>query len=115
MTNDVKNSYALKVGGKIRKLRHEKQLTVEKLAEIVGVSDGYMRQIEVGRNLPSLTVLYDIREYFNVGFDYFFFNNEANPSRQEVLNTISLLLNSFDDTELPKIEKHIRNLKDLFF
>lgn len=46
-----------KLGEKIRKLRKEKGITQEKLAEAIKISRTHMGHIEQGRKTPSLKVL----------------------------------------------------------
>lgn len=57
------------LGKRIQKYRNEKNLTAEKLAEIVGLSTSMIREIERGNKLPSLPSLVCIANALNVSSD----------------------------------------------
>ena len=46
-----------RVGGKVRRLRKQREFTQEELAEIVNVSSNYISYIENGKRRPSLALL----------------------------------------------------------
>ena len=52
---------------KIRKFRHEADMTQEDLAEKVGVSRVYIGYVEQGRGTPSLDILEKIARALRVG------------------------------------------------
>ncbi|MEZ4484769.1 MAG: XRE family transcriptional regulator [Syntrophotaleaceae bacterium] len=56
----------IKIGTKIRKLREDKQMTVEQLAEQSHCHTDQVRQIEEGALLPSLTPLMEISRALGV-------------------------------------------------
>lgn len=60
----TKQDYRL--GRKIQKIRQEKGLTQEKLAEKVGVSTIWIGYIETGYRRPNLKMLYKIARTLNV-------------------------------------------------
>lgn len=51
---------------RIRKFRHEAEMTQEDLAEKVGVSRVYIGYVEQGRNTPSLDILEKIAKSLKV-------------------------------------------------
>lgn len=51
---------------RIRKYRHDAELTQENLAEKVGVSRVYIGYVEQGRNTPSLEILEKIAKALKV-------------------------------------------------
>jgi len=51
---------------RIRKYRHDAELTQEDLAEKVGVSRVYIGYVEQGRNTPSLEILEKIAKALKV-------------------------------------------------
>lgn len=64
MTKSIKKDYRL--GRKIQRIRKERELTQEKLAEIVGVSTTWIGYIETGYRRPSLKMVYKIANALGV-------------------------------------------------
>ncbi len=56
----------LALGKKLRKLRKERNLTQEKLAEQLRISTVYVGFLEAGKGSPSLKLLMKISRKFNV-------------------------------------------------
>lgn len=54
------------IGAFLKKLRKEKGITQEQLAEILGVSGRTVSRWETGTNLPDLSILVQISEYYDV-------------------------------------------------
>ncbi len=50
----------------MKQLRNEKRITQEQLAEILGVSGRTVSRWETGTNLPDLSILVQISEYYDV-------------------------------------------------
>lgn len=45
------------LGDKIRKMRKAKGLTQEQLAELIGIDNKHLSRIEIGKHMPTYTVL----------------------------------------------------------
>jgi len=56
---------------KIRKLREEKGLTQQELAEKIGISKTLLSQIEEGKIIPSVATLIQISRLFGLSLKYF--------------------------------------------
>ncbi len=54
------------IGAFLKQLRNEKGITQEQLAEILGVSGRTVSRWETGTNLPDLSILVQISEYYHV-------------------------------------------------
>jgi len=54
------------IGAFLKQLRNEKGITQERLAEILGVSGRTVSRWETGTNLPDLSILVEISEYYDV-------------------------------------------------
>lgn len=54
------------IGVFLKQLRNEKGITQEQLAEILGVSGRTVSRWETGNNLPDLSILVQISEYYDV-------------------------------------------------
>ena len=57
----------LKMGAYLKKLRSEKDLTQEELAEKFGVTRRTVSRWETGYNLPDIDVLIEMSNFYNVG------------------------------------------------
>ena len=55
-----------KIGGFLKELRQKKQITQEQFAEQMGVSRRTVSRWETGNNLPDLSVLVELADYYNV-------------------------------------------------
>lgn len=55
-----------KIGCFLKKLRKEKELTQEEVAEVFGVSRRTVSRWETGENMPDLSILVEIADYYNV-------------------------------------------------
>lgn len=55
-----------KIGVFLKTLRNEKGLTQEQLAEVFGVSGRTVSRWETGNNLPDLSILIQMAEYYGV-------------------------------------------------
>lgn len=55
-----------KAGSFLRELRREKGQTQEEFAEVMGVSNRTVSRWETGRNMPDLSLLVEIADYYDV-------------------------------------------------
>ena len=55
-----------KIGTFLKELRNEKNLTQEQLAEVFGVSRRTVSRWETGSNMPDLTLLVEMADYYDV-------------------------------------------------
>jgi len=60
------------LGLKVKEFRKRSKLTQEKLAELIGVDNGYISKLEVGQNFPSIKTLEKIAKILNVEICEFF-------------------------------------------
>lgn len=65
-----------KLGERIRFFRKKAGYTQEKLAELTDKSNHHIAQIEGGKNLPSVPMLYDISCILQVPIDCFFMDDD---------------------------------------
>ncbi len=62
----------MKVGDRIKELRAIKGLTVNKLANLAGISQSYLRDIELGNKQPTVEYLSYICEALDISLETFF-------------------------------------------
>lgn len=62
----------LQISNKIKEKRKGKDITIQELANRVGVTKGFISQVENNRTIPSLTVLLSIIRSLNIDLNAFF-------------------------------------------
>ncbi|MCK9223928.1 MAG: helix-turn-helix transcriptional regulator [Candidatus Muirbacterium halophilum] len=90
------------LGQKIKKFRMEKNITQEKLAEIIDVHFTYIGRIERGEKTPSLKTLKKITQALNISSDLLI---ETNSEKNEEMKLLSILLQSRSSEEIRKLRK----------
>ncbi len=78
------------LGQKIQKLRKERKITQEKLAEIVGIDPKNISRIELGINYPTAENLCGIAKALGVDvYELFVFNNiPYSQMRDEIIEAL---------------------------
>lgn len=66
----------MNVGERIKYLREQKNITVNKLANLAGVSQSYLREIELGNKQPTIEYLEYICWALNISLKEFFSNDD---------------------------------------
>lgn len=61
---------ATEIGKRIQKLRQEKGLTQQKLADALGITLSMVGKVESGARIPSIDMFVVFAEYFNVSLDF---------------------------------------------
>ncbi|AOZ89274.1 transcriptional regulator [Bacillus xiamenensis] len=87
------------IGFAVKRLRLKKNKTVEEAAKEIGISQSYLSRIENNSQAPSLKVINQIADYFNVHSSYLLFDEDS--------------LNSFDESEKELLSKENINIDDL--
>lgn len=79
------------LGQKIQRLRKERKITQEKLAEMVGIDPKNISRIEIGNNYPTAENLCAIAAALNVDvYELFVFNNiPFDQMRQEIVEALN--------------------------
>ena len=86
-----------KIGKRIQKLRQDRNITQELLADELGVSHNHLGKIENGTRGTSVDLLIEMSEYFNVPTDYILFGRMDTLKIKSTLHTVI--------TQLSEIEK----------
>jgi transcriptional regulator with XRE-family HTH domain len=76
----VRSLDAYSIGPKLRALRHQKGLTLSRLATETGLSAALVSKLETNRMIPTLQTLLTISRVFGVGLSFFF----VEPGRHSV-------------------------------
>ncbi|MBI5211634.1 MAG: helix-turn-helix transcriptional regulator [Elusimicrobia bacterium] len=75
------------IGNRVRALRRERRWTQQRLASLLGLSQGYLSQLERGRGSFSADQLLLILKHFNVPIDYF--SPEKGQAGDQVQNALA--------------------------
>ena len=97
----------MNVGERIKELREQQNITVNKLANVAGVSQSYLREIELGLKQPTVEYLEYICFGLKISLQDFFDekNKKINPV---LLSSIEKLSNN----EQIKLAEFINSLKE---
>ena len=78
MSNErIKNTRCKTLGLSIKRIREQKNLSQEKLAEAADIHTSYIGQIERGLRYPSLKVLFRIADALNIKISELFKDMDA--------------------------------------
>lgn len=96
----------MEVGKRITELREKRNITTNKLANTAGVSQSYLREIELGNKNPTVEMLSYICYALNVSLRDFFTveQNKIEPS-------LMMALEKLNETEQQKLADFILALK----
>ncbi|MDR0905046.1 MAG: helix-turn-helix domain-containing protein [Oscillospiraceae bacterium] len=99
----------------LKKLRHGRDLTQEDLAEFIGVSAQSISKWERGDNLPDITILPAIANFFEVTTDDLLGMNAIRDEKRigEMNATVDAMYNDPTIPEDEKWERHIALYRDL--
>lgn len=93
------------IGERIRKSRKEIHMTQEEFAEAIGVSVGYINQIETGKKCFNLKRFNEIVTIFDKPLSYFIEGTDS--PEQSTIKEITDLLYTLNDEKLNIIKKVI--------
>lgn len=95
------------LGQRIQKLRKDKKITQEQLAEMVGIDPKNISRIEKGNNYPTAENLTSIAKALNVDiYELFVFNSiPLEQMKEEIINSLSNEKNILHLYQCLKFEK----------
>lgn len=79
---------------RLAQLREEKGVSARDMSLSMGQNPGYINNIESGKSMPSLSVIFYICEYLGITPKEFFDTDSYNPTKANELYTIAQKLNS---------------------
>ena len=82
ITIEKGNSNMIDIGNRIRQLRQQKGITVNRLANLAGISQSYLRDVELGKKQPTILYLSYICDALGIELKDFF--SEDDP--KELVN-----------------------------
>jgi len=100
----------IKTGAFIKKLRNEKNLTQEQLAERFNVSRRTVSRWETGSNMPDLDILVEMADYFDVDLRELLDGERRSEKMDEELKETVLKVADYSNAEKERITKDLRTL-----
>lgn len=108
---------SIQIGLKLQALRKSQNLTQEDLAEKVGVSWRTISNLETGRTVPKLELIYDLSRHFNIGMDELLGNRIQTAktiSRLKLEQEVTESIKTLNDNLLRHIKEYMLLLKKDF-
>lgn len=96
-----------RIGSFLKALRKEKGVTQEQLAEILGVSGRTVSRWETGSNLPDLSVLVEIADYYDVEIRELLDGERKNKTMDQEMKETALKMADYSNAEKEKLRKRI--------
>ena len=100
----------IKVGAFLKDLRREKGITQEQLAEELGVSGRTISRWENGNNMPDISLLVEIAEYFDVHIPEIIKGERKSEDMKEEAKEVAETMSDYAKTEKEQLVKSIRNM-----
>ena len=100
----------IKVGAFLKDLRKEKGITQEQLAEKLGVSGRTISRWETGNNMPDISLLVEIAEYFDVSIPEIIKGERKSEDMKEEAKEVAETMSDYAKTEKEQLVKSIRNM-----
>lgn len=94
------------IGTKIKEIRKKKQISQERLAELVAMNLRSINRIENQHNIPTLETLEKIAQVLGVSITDFFEMPTA-LTRKEIVDNINTMMAQMDEKELQTFYKAV--------
>ena len=99
-----------KIGAFLKDLRREKEITQEQLAEELGVSGRTISRWETGNNMPDISLLVEIAEYFDVSISEIIKGERKSEDMKEEAKEVAENMSDYAKAEKEQLVKSIRNM-----
>jgi len=103
LANSIDNIF----GKRIKELRLKKGLTIERLAELIGISPTYLGLVEKGNKSLRIENFKRLSDVLDVSIDYMVKESFQKNTRVDIF---SLLLNDLDDKDFLKVYNVVKVL-----
>ncbi|RHQ56069.1 XRE family transcriptional regulator [Dorea sp. AF24-7LB] len=98
----------VKIGTFLKKLRKEKGITQEQLAETLSVSGRTVSRWETGNNMPDISILVDIADYYDISIPEIISGERKSEMMNEEERKIAKTMSDYATTEKEKIFKEMK-------
>lgn len=100
----------IKIGTFLKLLRKEKNLTQEQLAEQLGVSTITVSRWENGNNMPDISLLSEIAEFYDVSIPELIYGERKSENMREEAKEVAETMSDYAKAEKETLVKSIRNM-----
>ena len=100
----------IKIGTFLKLLRKEKNLTQEQLAEQLGVSNRTVSRWENGNNMPDISLLSEIAEFYDVSIPELIYGGRKSENMREEAKEVAETMSDYAKAEKETLVKSIRNM-----
>lgn len=100
----MKNDFNLMMGNRIRKQREYLGYSREKLAEIIGISTGFLHDVEVGAKGMSIANIAKTCEILHVTTDYILLGKEGETDNSPIVE----MFKNVDEKYIPCAEELLK-------
>lgn len=100
----------IKIGTFLKLLRKEKNLTQEHLAEQLGVSNRTVSRWENGNNMPDISLLSEIAEFYDVSIPELIYGERKSENMREEAKEVAETMSDYAKAEKETLVKSIRNM-----
>ena len=97
----------VEMGLKIRILREEKRLTQMMLAELTGMTDREVSNIESGKVTPLFSSIYEIAKALNTSIDYLVSEGD-DPDKEKYIHDIAVRIKNLSPADIIHISEYIK-------
>ena len=98
-----------KIGSFLKELRKEKGITQEEFAEKLNVSGRTVSRWETGNNMPDISLLIEIAEFFDVSIPEIINGERKSENMNEEVKEVAGKLSDYANAEKEKLIKNIRS------
>ena len=105
----------IKVGAFLKHLRKEEGITQEKLSEELGVSGRTISRWETGKNMPDISLLVEIAEFFDVSIPEIIKGERKSEDMKEEEKEVAETMSDYAKAEKEQLVKSIRNMSIIGF
>ena len=100
----------IKIGTFLKLLRKEKNLSQEQLAEQLGVSNRTVSRWENGNNMPDISLLSEIAEFYDVSIPELIYGERKSENMREEAKEVAETMSDYAKAEKETLVKSIRNM-----
>lgn len=93
------------IGLFLKELRKQKGLTQEQLAEMIGVSDRTVSRWETGKNMPDLSILVELADYYEIDIREIIDGKRKGENMNRELKDTLFKVADYSDTQKQKAER----------
>ncbi len=100
----------IKIGTFLKTLRKEKNITQEQLAEQLGVSNRTVSRWETGSNMPDISLLTEIAEFYDVSIPELIYGERKSENMREEVKEVAETMSDYAKAEKENMVKSIRDM-----